>query len=77
MSSMPVAGIDVGGQKKGCHLVILQGAGILLMSIDDVDAALCALTAGYLLAARTDVYGDAKSGDIRVPRTAGHECLIR
>jgi predicted nuclease with RNAse H fold len=38
-----------------------------LGSIDDVDAALCALTAAYLLAGRTQSYGDATGGYIHVP----------
>ncbi|HEX7906911.1 MAG TPA: DUF429 domain-containing protein [Paraburkholderia sp.] len=39
-----------------------------LRSIDDVDAALCALTANYLLDGKVDVYGDEPGGFIVVPR---------
>ncbi|AQV92540.1 DUF429 domain-containing protein [Cupriavidus necator] len=41
----------------------------LLKSIDAVDAALCALTAKYLLAGKVDAYGDAVGGYIWVPAT--------
>jgi predicted nuclease with RNAse H fold len=48
-----------------------------LRSIDEVDAALCALTAGYLLAGEARAYGDAKGGYIRVPLSRGHDCQNR
>ncbi|MEM5310803.1 DUF429 domain-containing protein [Paraburkholderia sp. JHI869] len=38
-----------------------------LKSIDDVDAALCALTARYLVEGRTFAYGDVRGGFIHVP----------
>lgn len=38
-----------------------------LRSIDDVDAALCALAARYLLEGRVDIYGDEPGGFIVVP----------
>ncbi|MEX3921032.1 DUF429 domain-containing protein [Paraburkholderia sp. BR10872] len=38
-----------------------------LKSIDDFDAALCALTARYLVEGRTYAYGDVKGGYIHVP----------
>lgn len=28
-NSVPVAGIDIGGEKKGCHLVVLAGGAIV------------------------------------------------
>ncbi len=49
---------------------LLQDAGIdptPLKSIDAVDAALCALTAQYVLAGRSKAYGDAECGYIFVP----------
>lgn len=42
-----------------------------LRSIDDVDAALCALTAGYLHAGKVKTYGDVAGGYIRVPAVDG------
>ncbi|OAJ59381.1 hypothetical protein A6V36_27435 [Paraburkholderia ginsengiterrae] len=50
---------------------ILQREGVeatSLRSIDDVDAALCALTANYLLDGKVDAYGDEPGGFIVVPR---------
>ncbi|NPT58231.1 DUF429 domain-containing protein [Paraburkholderia elongata] len=44
-----------------------------LRSIDDVDAALCALTANYLLDGRVDAYGDELGGFIVVPTPAVHD----
>ena len=38
-----------------------------LKSIDDFDAALCALTARYLVEGRTYAYGDVEGGYIHVP----------
>lgn len=59
-------------KKKGTQRrEILQREGIetkSLRSIDDVDAALCALTANYLLEWRVDTYGDELGGFIVVPR---------
>jgi len=49
---------------------LLEHAGIdtsSLTSIDAVDAALCALTAQYLLRGKTHAYGDAQGGYIFVP----------
>lgn len=49
---------------------LLEDAGIdtsALTSIDAVDAALCALTAQYLLRGKTHTYGDAQGGYIFVP----------
>lgn len=40
-----------------------------LTSIDDLDAALCALTSRFLLKGETKAYGDAMSGYIHVPNT--------
>jgi predicted nuclease with RNAse H fold len=80
--SCAVLGKDVASAKKKREQrrKILHDAHIditPLKSIDDVDAALCALTAGYLLAGRTDVYGDVEGGYIRVPRAAEQACLNR
>ncbi|WP_341317608.1 DUF429 domain-containing protein [Paraburkholderia sp. IMGN_8] len=59
-------------KKKGTQRrEILQREGVEAMSlrsIDDVDAALCALTANYLLEGRVDTYGDEPGGFIVVPR---------
>jgi predicted nuclease with RNAse H fold len=44
-----------------------------LRSIDDVDAALCALTANYLLDGRVEAYGDELGGFIVVPTPAVHD----
>ncbi|MDW3683019.1 hypothetical protein RA280_14930 [Cupriavidus sp. CV2] len=41
----------------------------MLKSIDAVDAALCALTARFLLEGKTYPYGDAMGGYIQVPAT--------
>ncbi|SOZ68501.1 conserved hypothetical protein [Cupriavidus taiwanensis] len=49
---------------------LLEDVGIhtsSLASIDSVDAALCALTAEFLLEGRTRTYGDAHGGYIFVP----------
>jgi predicted nuclease with RNAse H fold len=58
-------------QKRTQRRRILEGAGIdatSLRSIDEVDAALCALTANYLLDGKVDAYGDVLGGFIMVPR---------
>ncbi|MFM0079397.1 DUF429 domain-containing protein [Paraburkholderia sediminicola] len=59
-------------KKKGTQRrEILQREGVeatSLRSIDDVDAALCALTANYLLDGKVDAYGDEPGGLIVVPR---------
>lgn len=50
---------------------ILENSGIntdRLKSIDAIDAALCALTAQYLVDGKTKAYGDAECGYIFVPR---------
>jgi predicted nuclease with RNAse H fold len=49
--ALTAAGIDIAGLK----------------SIDDIDAALCALTAAYLLQGQSQAYGDVAGGFIRVP----------
>lgn len=51
---------------------LLEDAGIAtqsLRSIDAVDAALCALTAQFLVQGKTCAYGDAEGGYILVPDT--------
>ena len=53
---------------------LLEDAGIatqLLKSIDDVDAALCALTAHFLIQGKTYAYGDTEGGYIVVPDARG------
>jgi predicted nuclease with RNAse H fold len=57
-------------QKRSQRREILESAGIEaadLKSIDAVDAALCALTARYLLEGKTLAYGDVAGGHIVVP----------
>jgi len=57
-------------QKRSQRRQLLANVGIdatALRSIDAVDAALCALTAGFLLTGRTYSYGDVAGGYIRVP----------
>ena len=83
-SQRTVAGIDIGGDRKGNHLVVLHGTRIVcnlrkatperegiataaLRSIDDIDAALCALAAHYLLENRVELFGDESGGYIVVP----------
>jgi predicted nuclease with RNAse H fold len=66
-------GTDVASakQKGPQRRAILEREGIAtapLTSIDDVDAALCALAARYLLEGRVDTYGDESGGFIVVPR---------
>ena len=39
-----------------------------LTNIDQIDAALCAVTARYLLAGKVDMYGNLKEGFIVVPK---------
>lgn len=59
-------------RKRQQRRQLLEAAGIdtrCLKSIDAVDAALCALTAQYLVAGKTDAYGDADSGYIVVPNS--------
>ncbi|MFP4896262.1 DUF429 domain-containing protein [Paraburkholderia sp. EG304] len=65
-------GTDVASakQKGPQRRAILEWEGIAtapLTSIDDVDAALCALAARYLLEGRVDIYGDESGGFIVVP----------
>ncbi|MBB5464100.1 putative nuclease with RNAse H fold [Paraburkholderia sp. CI2] len=65
-------GTDVASakQKGPQRRAILEREGIAtasLTSIDDVDAALCALAARYLLEGRVDTYGDEPGGFIVVP----------
>jgi predicted nuclease with RNAse H fold len=60
-------------QKRVQRRQILESAGIepkALKSIDSVDAALCALTAKFLLEGQVHVYGDALGGYIVVPLDA-------
>lgn len=63
-------------KKKGTQRrEILQREGIeiaSLRSIDDVDAALCALTANFLLEGRVETYGDESGGYIVVPAPLVH-----
>ncbi|WP_233805375.1 DUF429 domain-containing protein [Paraburkholderia sp. HP33-1] len=66
-------GADVASAKqKGTQRrEILEREGIQtapLRSIDDVDAALCALAAHFLLEGRVDTYGDESGGFIVVPK---------
>lgn len=56
---------------------LLAQAGITadaLKSIDAVDAALCALTARYLLDGQVHAYGDTAGGFILVPRPSASNC---
>ena len=66
-------GVEVASAKqKGLQRrQILEREGIAsapLKSIDDVDAALCAVAARYLLEGRVDSFGDEPGGFIVVPR---------
>ncbi|RZF29408.1 DUF429 domain-containing protein [Paraburkholderia sp. UYCP14C] len=66
-------GTDVASakQKGPQRRAILAREGIdtaPLRSIDDIDAALCALAARYLLEGTVDTYGDESGGFIVVPR---------
>ncbi|NOV23407.1 DUF429 domain-containing protein [Cupriavidus necator] len=57
-------------QKRTQRRQLLERMGIdtrMLKSIDEIDAALCALTARFLLEGKTYSYGDATGGYIRVP----------
>lgn len=57
-------------QKRQQRRQLLENEGIdtqPLKSIDAIDAALCALTADYLLAGNSKVYGNAEGGYIFVP----------
>lgn len=57
-------------RKRKQRRQLLEDAGIatkVLKSIDAVDAALCALTARYLLEGKTYAYGDSAGGYIVVP----------
>jgi predicted nuclease with RNAse H fold len=57
---------------------ILERAGIAepLTSIDEVDAALCALSAQHVLAGRFTSYGDAAEGFILVPAVQNGERIL-
>jgi predicted nuclease with RNAse H fold len=60
-------------RKRVERRLLLERQGIdtdALKSIDAIDAALCALTAGFLLEGKTHAYGDASAGYIRVPALA-------
>ncbi|WP_429361904.1 DUF429 domain-containing protein [Paraburkholderia sp. MM5496-R1] len=62
-------------RKRTQRREILDHAGIdatSLRSIDEVDAALCALTASFLLEGRVVAYGDELGGFIIVPAPTGH-----
>jgi predicted nuclease with RNAse H fold len=59
------------GRKRMDRRRILERAGLsiqALRSIDQVDAALCALSAQHVVAGRFESYGDAAEGFILVPR---------
>jgi predicted nuclease with RNAse H fold len=63
-------------RKRTQRREILEDAGIettSLRSIDEVDAALCALTANFLLEGRVVAYGDELGGFIVVPAPTGHK----
>lgn len=69
-------GIDVASakHKRQQRRQLLEDAGIAtqsLKSIDAVDAALCALTATFLLQGKTYPYGDTQGGYIVVPAIHG------
>lgn len=73
-------GTDVASakRKRAQRRQILEESGIdtqSLKSIDDLDAALCALTASYLLLGKTKAYGDADGGYIFVPNLSGLSLL--
>lgn len=60
-------------QKRPVRLALLQAAGFAcdrLRSIDDIDAALCALAAEAFVAGDFKAYGDNAGGFIIVPRAA-------
>ena len=66
-------GTDVASAKlkRKQRRLILEKSGIdtsCLKSIDAIDAALCALTAQYLVEGKAKAYGDAECGYIFVPR---------
>lgn len=57
-------------EKRQQRPKVLEGANVEasdLKSIDDFDAALCALTARYLIEGQTHAYGDEEGGYIHVP----------
>lgn len=61
-------------RKRRQRRELLESSGIdtrPLKSIDALDAALCALTAEYLLRGQTRTYGDAEGGFIFVPDESG------
>lgn len=54
---------------------ILEKAGIAttsLLTIDEIDAALCALAARHVIAGASQAYGDAAGGHIHVPLAVSH-----
>jgi len=66
-------GTDIASAKLKRHQrrQLLEKSGIdtqCLKSIDAIDAALCALTAQYLVDGKAKAYGDAECGHIFVPR---------
>lgn len=63
-------GVASAKQKRVQRRQLLEDVGIdtrPLKSIDAIDAALCAMTAGCLLQGQTEAYGDAEGGYIFVP----------
>lgn len=69
-------GTDVASakRKRQQRRQLLNDLGIdtrLLTSMDALDAALCALTASYLVLGKTRAYGDAEGGYIVVPECPG------
>ena len=58
-------------QKRIQRRQLLERMGVdvtMLTSVDARDAALCALTARFVVEGGADAYGDAEGGYIRVPR---------
>ncbi|MBK5914148.1 hypothetical protein CCR84_07400 [Rhodocyclus purpureus] len=67
------AGVASARKKREQRRDLLEKAGIdthSLKSIDDIDAAVCALTAQYLSLGQAKAYGDAEGGYIFVPFAA-------
>lgn len=61
-------------EKRTQRRAVLEGQGIetsMLSSMDDLDAAMCALAAAYLLRGAVMSYGDAAGGRIFVPAPPG------
>jgi predicted nuclease with RNAse H fold len=73
-------GVDVAraSQKSTQRKALLESLGIdttALTSVDARDAALCAVTAQFLLRGKTATYGDAVGGYIHVPGNAAYRRL--